>query len=101
MGLEKEIVVDKDTDENWLHWKWMKTYRVWEANRKVFLYPENWIEPELRDDKTPLYRSLEDELAQREVTTEAAERAVTGYLERLDELARLEVVAMLHQKDDD
>ena len=23
-------------------------YRVWDANRKIFLYPENWIEPELR-----------------------------------------------------
>jgi hypothetical protein len=29
-------------------WEWGKNYRVWEANRKVFLYPENWIEPELR-----------------------------------------------------
>jgi hypothetical protein len=32
-------------------WDWMQRYRVWEANRKVFLYPENWIVPELRDDK--------------------------------------------------
>lgn len=24
---------------------------MWEANRKVFEQPENWIEPELRDDK--------------------------------------------------
>jgi len=29
-------------------WKWRKNYRVWDANRKIFLYPENWIEPELR-----------------------------------------------------
>jgi hypothetical protein len=29
-------------------WKWRKNYRVWDANRKVFLYPENWMEPELR-----------------------------------------------------
>lgn len=29
-------------------WEWRKNYRVWEANRKVFVYPENWIEPELR-----------------------------------------------------
>ena len=32
-------------------WSWLKRYRAWEANRKVFLYPENWIEPELRPDK--------------------------------------------------
>jgi len=29
-------------------WEWRKNYRVWDANRKTFLYPENWIEPELR-----------------------------------------------------
>ena len=29
-------------------WEWMQKYRVWEANRKVFLYPENWIKSELR-----------------------------------------------------
>ena len=29
-------------------WKWRKNYRVWDANRGIFLYPENWIEPELR-----------------------------------------------------
>jgi SpoVK/Ycf46/Vps4 family AAA+-type ATPase len=29
-------------------WTWDKNYRVWDANRKIFLYPKNWIEPELR-----------------------------------------------------
>src|SRR5262249_36296320 len=27
-------------------WDWMKRYRVWEANRRIFLFPENWMEPE-------------------------------------------------------
>jgi hypothetical protein len=29
----------------------MKRYRIWEANRKIFLFPENWLEPEFRDDR--------------------------------------------------
>jgi hypothetical protein len=29
-------------------WDWHKRYRIWNANRKIFLYPENWIEPEPR-----------------------------------------------------
>lgn len=29
-------------------WEWMQNYQVWEANRNVFLYPENWLEPELQ-----------------------------------------------------
>ena len=28
-------------------WEWRKNYRVWEANRKVFVYPEDWLEPDL------------------------------------------------------
>jgi ATPase family associated with various cellular activities (AAA) len=31
-----------------VRWAWRKNYRVWDASRKMFLYPENWIEPELR-----------------------------------------------------
>lgn len=75
------------------HWAWMKRYRVWEANRKIFLFPENWLEPEWRDDKTHLYTELEGKLLQGDVTTELAEDALFGYLTKLDQLARLEIVA--------
>lgn len=29
-------------------WEWPKRYRVWNAKRKIFLYPESWVEPDLR-----------------------------------------------------
>lgn len=76
---------------------WRKWYRVWEANRKVFLYPENWIEPELRDNKTPFFKDLETRLLQDEVTDKLAESAYKMYLERLEEVARLEPVSMYHE----
>ncbi len=76
------------------HWQWMKHYRVWEANRKVFLYPENWIEPELRDDKSPFFKELESELLQNELTNENAETAFLNYLDKLDHVARLEICGM-------
>ena len=41
-----------------VEWSWLKRYRAWAAHRKKFLYPENWAEPELRDDKTPSFTSL-------------------------------------------
>ncbi len=28
-------------------WRWMKSYRVWEANRQVFVHPDDWMEPAL------------------------------------------------------
>jgi len=72
-------------------WEWMKNYRVWEANRKVFLYPENWIEPELRDNKSPFFKELESELLQGEVTNESVEKALMNYLEKLHDVARLDI----------
>jgi len=82
-------------------WQWTKNYRVWEANRKVFLYPENWIEPELRDDKSPFFKELESELLQTDVTNEAAEKALLNYLYKLDQVARLEVCGMYLQEETD
>jgi SpoVK/Ycf46/Vps4 family AAA+-type ATPase len=33
-------------------WQWLERYRVWDGNRKIFVYPENSIEPELRSSPT-------------------------------------------------
>jgi hypothetical protein len=93
MGLEPESAADLDHDSKWEQWKWMKNYRVWEANRKIFLYPENWIEAELRDDKSFLFQELEDELLQNELSDFTTEQALIKYLEKLDNIAFLEVVA--------
>lgn len=79
-------------------WEWMKRYRVWEANRKIFLFPENWLEPEFRDDKTHLFAELEGALLQGDVSNDLVEDAFLNYLIKLDELARLDIVAM-HLED--
>lgn len=89
----------KDGDAR--EWKWMKNYRVWEANRKVFLYPENYIEPELRDDKTPFFKELEDELLQGELDDDHVERAVMGYLEKLEDVARLQIAGVCEHVEDE
>lgn len=75
-------------------WAWMKRYRVWEANRKIFLFPENWLEPEFRDDKTNLFLDLESTLLQGDVSNDLAEDAFFNYLKSLEILARLDIVAM-------
>ncbi|HMK25358.1 MAG TPA: neuraminidase-like domain-containing protein [Chitinophagaceae bacterium] len=81
-------------------WAWMKRYRVWEANRKVFLYPENWLEPELRDNKSSLFKELEGELLQGEITDESAELAFLNYLKKLDDIAKLEMVGMYLEENE-
>src|SRR5207244_5692240 len=30
-------------------WQWMRRFRIWQANRDIFLYPEDWLEPDVPD----------------------------------------------------
>src|SRR5437870_13912238 len=46
--MKKAAKQGKQLRETESEWEWLERYRVWDANRKIFLYPENWIEPELR-----------------------------------------------------
>jgi hypothetical protein len=75
-------------------WQWMKRYPVWAGNRKLWLFPENVLEPEFRDDKTHLFTELEGNLLQSDISNDVAEDAFFTYLKKLDELARLDIVAM-------
>src|SRR5207247_2785724 len=50
--------------------KWRNRFRVWGANREIFLFPENWMEPELRLDKSDLFQALEGTLLQGDVTND-------------------------------
>jgi hypothetical protein len=97
MNLEPGMALTPEQAAEWHTWR--RLQRVAEANREVFLYPENWIQPELRDDKSPLFKDLENELQQNDVTAATAEDAMRHYLEKLDEVARLEIVGLCRQPD--
>ena len=95
MGLED--IGDAKIDQS--RWQWMQKYRVWEANRKVFLYPENWIEPSLRDDKTALFQELETELLQKDVNEQSVKDALQAYLFKLSGIADLFVTGLFKQDE--
>lgn len=104
MGLEPDVVVNAEGatgDSAWRWWKWMRKYRVWEANRKVFLWPENWIEPELKKDRSSFFKDLENELLQNEINQYTVETAFTNYLEKLDGVAQLEIAGFYQEDDGD
>ncbi len=85
-------VGNQDLDRD--RWNWMQRYRVWEANRKVFLYPENWIDSNLRDDKSPFFKELESELLQKDINKQNVVDALRNYLYKADEVASMEVVGL-------
>ena len=83
-------------------WQWMRNYRVWEANRKVFLYPENYIRPELRDSKTAAFKKLEEDLLQGEVSAERVAIAFNDYLKEFSTVGNLKITgANVHSAQGD
>ncbi len=96
MNLEEKISPSYISAERWA---WMKHYRIWEANRKVFLYPENWVEPGLRDNKTPFFKEMESELLQNDIDADDVESAFEHYLEKLDQVSQLQIAGMCWEKD--
>ena len=73
-------------------WSWMSQYRVWEVNRKVFLYPENYIDPTLRQSRSPQFARLQEALLQNDVRDDTVQAAMRGYLDGFATLAGLRVV---------
>jgi Neuraminidase-like domain len=60
------------------------------------LWPENWLDPELRDDQSPFFKETMGELLQGDITEDAAASALMNYLTKLSEVAKLEPCGMYH-----
>jgi Neuraminidase-like domain len=89
MRLES-AVVQLDIPEAW--WDWIMRIQTWQANRKIFLYPENYLLPSLRQDKTTLFKTLETDLRQQEVAPAYVETVSKTYLEGFAGLAKLKPI---------
>ncbi len=74
-------------------WEWMYAYREWQANKEVFLYPEDYIQPELRKHKTDLFAKAEASLKQANLQDpEAVEKIFREYMNGFATVANLSIV---------
>lgn len=98
LGLEGDKILN---DGQRGEWEWMKNYRVWEAARKVFLYPENWIQSDLRDDKTPFFEELEERIQEFSDDHTSLENALFEYLEKIREVSNIEIIGSTKENGGD
>ncbi|KAF3930133.1 hypothetical protein ABW19_dt0207805 [Dactylella cylindrospora] len=94
LGLEKKNRIPT-TCIDASKWKWMSKYSVWAATRKVFLYPENWVDPFLRSNKTPEFKKLESKLLQGQLDIKSINTILRGYIYDVNILANLEIQTYL------
>ena len=72
-------------------WQIAEQYRIWEANEKLELYPSNYIEPELRYKKSPIFQDFEAALGSENMNEETVQTAIYDYMEELQRVAELTV----------
>jgi hypothetical protein len=101
LNLEAPIVVDTSADPAWSDWSWMGQFRLWQANRQVFLYPENYLLPELRRDKSSFFSDLENDIQQGPATADTVETAYENYLRKLVDVSKSVVRAHYHETRSD
>ncbi len=85
--------------ESW--WSWLENYRVWQANREVLLYPENYLDPQLRTDASPEYQEMMNALNSTQTLDSASVQTnFVNYLDKLQTLAQLVPVDMFLVPED-
>jgi hypothetical protein len=104
-GLEQDRIAFSDGQQQLQlfnkRWEWMRSYRLWEANRKVFLFPENWLFPELRDDRSAAFKTLESALGKGELTDEIAHDAFSAFLDEVAQAGQIQVIGMFEDVSND
>jgi CheY-like chemotaxis protein len=91
-GLEGASLASLDTSER-DQWRWMRRFRVWQANRRVFLYPENYLLPELRRTKSQGYEKFEQGIGAGRPDRTRVEALVSEYLNELHAMTGASIVS--------
>ncbi len=90
-GLEPGAVMTPTFEFRWTTWMWR--YRVWEANRRVFVYPENWLDPAIIAEPTHVYRTLLEGASSNAIDDSAAEGLLSGYVDTLSHVGDIKIVS--------
>lgn len=96
LNLNIQVTVDttnSSPSNPWNEWSWRQQYRLWQANREVFLYPENYVLPELRTTASEFFTDMENDLRQSNCDADLAQAAMESYLRKLVEVSQLVVAA--------
>ena len=96
LNLTIQVTVDTKSDDAktlWAEWSWRQQYRLWQANREVFLYPENYVLPETRTNASSFFTDMESDLRQASCDEGLAETALENYMRKLVEVSNLVVAA--------
>ncbi|MBV4485406.1 insecticidal toxin complex protein TcaB2 [Pseudomonas sp. SWRI153] len=88
-GYEK-VKFDK---EDLATWELYSNYPDWAALQLIALYPENFINPFVRQRKTSLFKTLENNLNQTRLNSDSVQAALREYLQTFEQTCNLDVIS--------
>ncbi|MBX2867804.1 MAG: hypothetical protein KTR18_03985 [Acidiferrobacterales bacterium] len=92
-------VVPIDRDVLAQRWELDKEYRLWEANQKLLLYPQNYIEPELRYITSPEFETLRQAVSGSGISDDSVESAVNTYMNGLASACDLSICSFFADRN--
>ena len=90
-GLEPALSATPDEVTAWQQQS--SRYALWAGYQQLRAYPENYLEPTLRIDKSELFTGLEMRLNQGRINDDGVQEAVLDYLNQFEEISNLDVVS--------
>ena len=74
-------------------WELTNNYPDWAAVQLIACYPENFINPFVRQRKTSLFKTLESALTQSRLSNDSAQAALRDYLQTFEQTCNLDVIS--------
>ncbi|MGE8188920.1 neuraminidase-like domain-containing protein [Pseudomonas sp. NPDC086278] len=74
-------------------WELYSNYPDWAALQLIALYPENFINPFVRQRKTSLFKTLENNLNQTRLNNDSVQSALQAYLQTFEQTCNLDVIS--------
>lgn len=74
-------------------WELCNNYPDWAAVQLIRLYPENYINPFVRQRKSSLFKTLENDLNQTRLNADSVQAALQNYLQGFEQTCDLDVIS--------
>lgn len=94
MNMEPGYTTRSLDPENISNWKdGLSQYDIWAGEVELDTYPENYIDPTLRQSPTTYFKDLITDLNQNTINGDTVQQAVMNYLNKFEQVANLTIVS--------
>lgn len=73
-------------------WQWIPNFRNWQGEQMLRIFPENYLQPDVRSNASKLFKDTINDLQGTQLTTERADTALLNYLDEWVDLVNSDII---------